>query len=67
MNKSNLANINWWWQLGSREGWTPYSMTRFGWEVNIKSIQDEGESSKWVVSVFNVKYKEVYVVLTNSF
>ena len=53
MDKSNLANTNWWWQYGWREGWTPESITRFDWEVNIRSIQDEDESSKWVGSLIN--------------
>ena len=39
MDKSNLANTN--------------SMTKFGGEVNIKSIQDEDESSKWVAALIN--------------
>ena len=47
MDKSNLANTNWWWQFGWREGWKPDYMTRFVWEVNIESIEDEDESSKW--------------------
>ena len=37
-----------------REGWTPGSVTRFGWEVIIKSIQDQDESSKWVSSLINL-------------
>ena len=30
----NLAYIIWWWQLGYTDGWTPDSITRFGWEAN---------------------------------
>ena len=53
MDKSNLANTYWWWKFGWREGWKPDSMARFGWKVNIKSIQDEDESSKLVGSLIN--------------
>ena len=51
MNKSNLVNTNWWWKYHWREGWMPDSMTRFGWDVSIQSIQDEDESNKWLGSL----------------
>ena len=53
MDKSNLANTKWLWQFGWREGWTPDLMTGFRWEVNIKSIQDKDESSKWIGLLIN--------------
>ena len=54
MDKSNLANTNWkWWQFRWREGWTPDSKTRFGWEVSTRSIQDEEEQRKWISSLIN--------------
>ena len=34
----------WWWELGCKGGWTPDSVTKFGCEVNIRSIH-EGEVS----------------------
>ena len=53
MNKSNLANTNWWWKYHWREGWMPDSMTRFGWDVSIQSIQDEDESKQmaWFINL----------------
>ena len=36
-----------------KDGWMPASITKFGWDVNAKSIQKEGFSSKWVGSLIN--------------
>ena len=34
-------------------GWTPQSTARFGWSVNMRSIQEEVLGSKWVGSDIN--------------
>ena len=49
----NLAKTIWWWQLGWRDGWTPDSTTKFGCDVNIKSIHEEEFSNKSVGSLIN--------------
>ena len=36
--KLNFAKTIWWWQLACRNGWMPTSITKFGWDVNIKYI-----------------------------
>ena len=51
--ESNLENTKCWWQFEWRNRWKPDSMTRFGWEVNIKFIKDEDESRKRVGSLIN--------------
>ena len=43
----------WWWQFEWSEGWTPDSITRVGWEVNIKSMQEEEFPKMWVGSLIN--------------
>ena len=50
----NLAKTIWWWQLGWRDGWTPDSTTKFGCDVNIKSIYEEEFSNKWVGSLIHI-------------
>ena len=58
MDKSNLVNT--------------ISMTKFGGEVNIKSIQDEDESSKWAGALINSCSLDVgpfikcFVIFTSS-
>ena len=37
----NLTYTISWWQLGCRDGCTPDSVIKLGWEVNIRSIQEE--------------------------
>ena len=49
----NLAYIIWWWQFEWSEGWTTDSITRLGWEVNIKSMQEEEFPRMWVGSLIN--------------
>ena len=36
-----------------RVGWTRLSTARFGWSVNMRSIQEEQLGSKWVGSDIN--------------
>ena len=48
----NFANTIW-WQFGWREEWAPDSITRFGWEVKIKSIHKEEFPVRWVNSFIN--------------
>ena len=47
-----------------RVGWTPLSTARFGWSVNMRSIQEEELGSKWVGSDTN--WWNPYVVLRES-
>ena len=49
----NLAMTTSCRQLGWRDGWTPNSTTKFGCDVNIKSIHEEEFSKKWVSSLIN--------------
>ena len=44
----SLQYVIWWWQFKCNEGWTPLSTIKFGWSVNIKSIQEEVCGSRWV-------------------
>ena len=37
----NLTYINWWWQLGCKDGWTPDSIIKFGCDANMRSINGE--------------------------
>ena len=39
--KLNFAYIIWWWQFGWRDEWTPDFITKFWWDVNIKSVQEK--------------------------
>ena len=40
-----------WWELGCKDGWTPDSVIRFGFELNIRSIHEEEDSNIWVDSL----------------
>ena len=44
----NFQNVIWWWQFLWSEGWTPLLTTKFGWSVNIRSMQAEEVRSRWV-------------------
>ena len=44
----SLQYVIWRWQFECNEGWTPPSTIKFGWSVNIKSIQEEVCGSRWV-------------------
>ena len=41
----------WWWQFWCNDGCTPDSITKLGWEVKIRSIQEEDESKMCVGSL----------------
>ena len=43
--------MNWWWELGCKDGWIPDSVIRFGCDVNIRSIHKEEDSNKCVGSL----------------
>ena len=38
MNELNFAKIFWWWRFVCSNKWAPVSITKFGWEVKIKSV-----------------------------
>ena len=44
---------NWWWQFGCKDEWTPEFTDKFGWFVNIKSIQEELFVWIWFGSFIN--------------
>ena len=44
----NLQNVIWWWQFLWSEGWIPLLTTKFGWSVNIRSMQVEEVGNRWV-------------------
>ena len=50
-----LEKAIWWWQFGCNDEWTPELVTKFSWEVNIRSIQkteDSGMSyGSWMICV----------------
>ena len=35
----------WWWELGYKDGWTPDSIIKFGFAVNIRSIYEDEVSN----------------------
>ena len=37
----NLAYTSWWWQYSCSEECIPDSITRLGWDVNTRSIQED--------------------------
>ena len=41
MSKLNFAKTIWWWQFECKDGWTPDSISKLGWELKIKSIHEE--------------------------
>ena len=43
----------WWWQFGSKDEWTSELTDKFGWFVNIKSIQEELFVWIWFGSFIN--------------
>ena len=43
-----MQNIIWWWQFLQSEGRAPLLTTKFGWSVNIRSMQVEEVGSRWV-------------------
>ena len=47
-----------------RLGWTPLSTAMFGWSINMRSIQEEELSSKWMGS--DVNWQNPYVVVRDS-
>ena len=51
--KLNFEYTIWWWQFGCKDGWTPESTTKFGYDVKMRSIQDE-EFSKTCVGSFMI-------------
>ena len=50
MDKLNLIKTIWWWQFECNDEWIPDSMTKFGCEVKIRSMQEDDELSMWVGS-----------------
>ena len=42
----NLQNIFWWWQFLWSEGWAPLLTTKFGWSLNIRSMEVEEKGSR---------------------
>ena len=48
----------------SRVGWTPLSTARFGWSINMRSIQEEELDSKWVGP--DINWQKPYVVVRES-
>ena len=47
-----------------RWGWTPNSTSKFGCDVNIKSIPEEKFSNKWVGSLINWYNSKWEVILS---
>ena len=45
-----LMNIIWWWHLGYKDGWSPYSVNMLGWFVKIRSLQKDKFGRKCVGS-----------------
>ena len=41
ISKFNLQWIIWWGQLACKWEWTPLSITKLGWSIKIKSMQEE--------------------------
>ena len=41
MLRLSLQYEIWWWQLESKDGWTPLSTIKFGWLVNIETMQGD--------------------------
>ena len=59
----------WWWQFWCNEGCTPDSITKLGWELKIRSIQEEDESKMCVGSLIiwvNPNYDVIYLTLLPS-
>ena len=50
MLRFKLQCTVWWWQLVWSDGWTPESVTKFGWCVSIRSIHEAKYSNKSVGS-----------------
>ena len=48
MLRLSLQYVIWWWELECKDGWSPLPTIRFGWSVNIKSIQEEECGIRWV-------------------
>ena len=46
MLRFNLQYTIWWWQSAWSDGWTPESITKFGWFVKIRYIQEAEFSMK---------------------
>ena len=40
-----LEKTVWWWQCGCNDAWTPELVTKFSWEINIRSVQETEDSS----------------------
>ena len=55
-----LEQIIWWWHLGWRVRWTPEPIIKFGWFVEIRSIQLEEFSKTWSGSMIRcfISYNE---------
>ena len=62
----NFAYINWLWQFWWREEWTPDSITRLGWEVNITLMQDD-ESVKICAGSWIKCFKPNWDFITSIF
>ena len=59
----------WWWQFWCNDGCTPDSITKLGWEVQIRSIQEEDESKMCVGSLMiwlSPNYDVIYSILLPS-
>ena len=51
-----LQWINWQWQFGWKDEWTPESTTNLGWSVKIKSVQESDWGSIHVGSDISCWY-----------
>ena len=62
-----MAYINWWWQFGCKDGWTPNSVIKFGCDVNMRSIHEEQLCKICVGSFINWCYPNWGVTFSNAF
>ena len=59
----NLENTIWWRQFWCKQDWTPESTTKFVWEANIKSMQEDLFPIIWVgswISCSSPNYHQFY-------
>ena len=52
----------WWWQFGYSDRWTPECITKLGWDVKVKLIQ-EAELPKIYFGFFIIWLKETEKLL----
>ena len=47
----NFENLIWWCQFACNEEWIPDSITKFGWDLKIRSINDKESPIQYVCSL----------------